>query len=95
LLIFESGIPFIYSFFHLVILSSKYILNGVGEQGQLWHTALLISASFESLVLNFINVLFCVFMSTIAFNNVSGIFIDFKIPDEISFCILSNAFSKL
>jgi len=88
-------IPFMSSFFHLVILSSTYILNSVGKQGQPWHTALLISASFESLVLNFISVLFCVFMSTIAFNNVSGIFIDFKISNKVSFWILSNAFSKL
>jgi hypothetical protein len=47
------------------------------------------------LVLNFMSVLFCVFMSTVAFHNVSGIFLDFKISSEISFYILSNAFSKL
>ena len=66
------------SFFHLVIISSKYILNTVGKKGQPWPTALLILASFESMVFNFINVLFCVFMSTIAFLNVAGIFLDFK-----------------
>jgi len=93
--IFESGIPFISSFFHLVIISSKYILNSAGEKGQPWRTSLLISASFYSLVLNFISVLFCVFMSTIACHKVSGMFLDFKISNEISFYILSNAFSKL
>jgi hypothetical protein len=74
---FGSGIPVMPSFSGLVIISSKYILNSVDERGQPWHTPLLISASFEDLELNFIDILFCVCMSTIALNNVSGIFLDF------------------
>jgi len=31
------------------------MLNSVGEGGQLWRTPLLISASFDSLELNYIN----------------------------------------
>jgi hypothetical protein len=53
-LFLESGIPVISSFCHLVIISSKYILNRVGERGQPWHTPVLISASFDDLELNFI-----------------------------------------
>jgi len=41
------------------------MLNSVGEGGQLWRTPLLISASFDILELNYINILFCVYMSTI------------------------------
>ena len=44
------------------------MLNNLGEEGQLWRTPLLISASFDSLELNYINILFCVYMSIIAFN---------------------------
>jgi hypothetical protein len=51
---------------HLVIISSMYILNSVGETGQPWCT-LLNSASFDSLELNLINSLFCMYTSTIAF----------------------------
>jgi hypothetical protein len=47
-LILESGIPVISSFCHLVIILSKYILNSVGDRGQPWHTAVLISSSFET-----------------------------------------------
>jgi hypothetical protein len=46
----------------------------------------LISASFDSLELDFINILFCVYTSTFAFNNVSGIVLDaldFKILSKI------------
>jgi hypothetical protein len=78
-LIFGSGIPLVSSFCHLVIISSKYILKCKGKTGQPWHTPLLISASFDSLKLNFTNIFFCLYMSTIAFSNVSGIFLDFKI----------------
>jgi hypothetical protein len=42
-LFFESLIPVMCCFCHLVIISSKYILNNVGERGQPWHTPLLIS----------------------------------------------------
>jgi hypothetical protein len=42
-----------FSFCHLVIIA--------GKRGQSWHTALLILVSFESLGLDFINILFCVF----------------------------------
>jgi len=57
---FESLISVTSCFCHLVIISSKYILNSVGERGQPWYTALLISTGFDSLLLNFINILFCV-----------------------------------
>ena len=57
---FESLIPVMSCFCHLVILSSKYILNSVGESGQPWRTPLLIYTGFDSLLLNFINILFCV-----------------------------------
>ena len=67
------------SFCQLVIISAKYILNSLGERGQPWHTPLLISASFNSLGLNFINILLCLCKSTVAFVNVSGIFLYFKI----------------
>jgi len=50
------------TFWHLVIISFKYILNSEGERGQPWHTPLLISASFDSSELNFINILFCVYV---------------------------------
>jgi len=56
------------SFCHLVIISYQFILNSVGERGQPWHTRLLILANFDSLELNFINILFCVYVSTVAFN---------------------------
>jgi hypothetical protein len=59
-LFLESGIPVISSFCHLVIISSKYMLNSVGERGQPWHTPLLISATFDDLELNFIDILFFV-----------------------------------
>jgi len=52
------------SFCQLFIISSKYILNSVGERGQPWRTPLLISASFDSMGLNFINILFYVYMPT-------------------------------
>jgi hypothetical protein len=74
---FGSGIPVMPSISDLVIISSKYILNSVDERGQPWRTLLFISATFEDLELNFIDILFCVYMSTIALNNVSGIFLDF------------------
>jgi len=35
---FESLIPVMSWFCHLVIISSKYILNNVGERGQPWRT---------------------------------------------------------
>ena len=41
--LFESLIPVMSSFCHLVIISSKYTLNGVGERGQPWCTPLLMS----------------------------------------------------
>jgi len=42
----------------LVIITSKYISNSVGERRQPWRTALLISTGFDGLWLNFINI-FC------------------------------------
>jgi len=36
-----------------------YILKSVGEKGQPWRTPLFISTGFDSLLLNFINILFC------------------------------------
>jgi hypothetical protein len=62
------------SFCHLVIISSKCVLNSVGQSGQPWPTSVLNSASFNSLDLNFINILF-----VFDLNNISGIFIHF--PD--------------
>jgi hypothetical protein len=44
----ESLIPVMSCFCHLVIISSKYILNSVGEIGQPWCTPLLISTGFDS-----------------------------------------------
>jgi hypothetical protein len=60
-LFLESGISIISPFCHLVIISSKYILNSVGEREQLWRTLLLISTSFDDLELNFTDILFCVY----------------------------------
>jgi hypothetical protein len=72
-------------FFPLAIISSKYILNNVGKRDQPWRIPLLIIlASFDNLELNFIDSLFCMFMSTVAFNNASGIFLDFRIWNKIS-----------
>ena len=45
-------------FCHLVIISSKYVLNSVGERGQTWRTPLLISTGLDGLLLNFINIFF-------------------------------------
>jgi hypothetical protein len=75
---FENGIPDM-SFCHLLIISSKYVLNSVSKRGQPWYAPLLISTSFDSLELNFINILFFVYKSAIAVTNVSAIFLDFKI----------------
>ena len=47
---FESLIPVKSCFCHLVIISSKYILNSVGERGQTWRTPLLISTGLDSLL---------------------------------------------
>jgi len=69
----------LFSFCHLVIILSKYTLRSVARRVQPCHNPLLISACFDSLELNFINIVFCVYMSTTAFNNVSGIFTYFKI----------------
>ena len=74
------------SFRQLVIISTKYILNNVGERGQTWHTPVLILASFGNMELSFTNILFCVCMSTTACHNVSEI-------SDMCLCILSNAFS--
>ena len=46
---FESLIPVMSWSCHLVIISSKYILNSVGERGKPWRTPLFISTSFEGL----------------------------------------------
>jgi len=80
------------SFSHLVIISYQCILNSVGERGQPRHSHLLILASFDSLELCFINILLCVCVSTVAFNNVSGIFIDFKISNKICLCAIKCFF---
>jgi hypothetical protein len=44
------------------------MFNSVGEGGQPWRKTLLISTSFDILELNCINILFCVYLSTVAFN---------------------------
>jgi hypothetical protein len=59
-LFLRSGIPAISSFCHLVIISSKYILNNVGEREKPWHIPLSISASSDNLEFSFIDILFCV-----------------------------------
>jgi hypothetical protein len=56
---FESLILVMSRFCHLGIILSKYILNSAGERGQPWHTPLLISTGFDSLLLNFTTILFC------------------------------------
>jgi len=45
-----------FSFYHLVIISSKYISNSPDEKEEPWRNPLLISTSFDSLELDFINV---------------------------------------
>jgi hypothetical protein len=55
----------------------------------------LILASFDDLEFNFIGTLFCVCMSTVAFNNVSRIFLDFRISNKICLCMLSILFHNL
>jgi len=54
------------------------MLHVVGERGQPWRTALLISASLYSLEVSFVNVLFCVYMSANVLYNVPGMFQDLK-----------------
>jgi hypothetical protein len=54
----------------------------------LWCTALLISVSFDNLELNFIDILFCMCVSIVAFNNVSEILLDFRISNKICVCTL-------
>jgi hypothetical protein len=88
----ENEIPVISSVFHLVIISPKYIINSIGERQQHWRTPLLISDSVNDLELNFIDILFCVCMSTIAFNNLPRIFLDFRISYKICLYV-SNDFS--
>jgi hypothetical protein len=65
-----------------------YVIGGTP-----WRTPVLISASFDDLELNFIDILFSVCMSSTAFNNVSGIFLDFRISNKICLRTLPNAFS--
>jgi hypothetical protein len=86
---FESLIPVMSCFCHLVI-SCKYMLNSVGESGQPWRTPIFLP--IVSLLLNFINILFFVQISAIAFNNVSGICRDLKMLNKICLCyqILSH-----
>jgi len=57
---FESLVPVMSYFCHLVIISSKYTLNSVGKRGQPWRTPLLKSTGSDSFFLHFINILFCV-----------------------------------
>jgi len=83
------------SFCLLVIISYQYILNSVGKRGQPWHTRLLILSSFDSLELNFINILFCVYVSTVVFNNVSGIFIILKYKIKSVFVYYQMLFYNL
>jgi hypothetical protein len=82
-LFLACGILLVSYFCHLVIISSKYILNSVGERVQPWCTPLLSSESFDNLELSFIDILFFVFMSIIVFNNVSGIFLDFRTSKSV------------
>jgi len=90
---FGSLIPVISWFCHLVLISSKYILNSVGERGQPWRTPLLISTGLDNLLLYFINILLRVSISISAFSNVSGIYQDFKMLNKVCLFMLSNTSS--
>jgi hypothetical protein len=59
------------------------MLQREDETGQPWRSACL-----GSLEVSFINILFCVYMSSLAFNNIPGIFPDFKILYKICLCVL-------
>ena len=74
----------LYIFFLPFSYFISVILNSVDERGQPWHN-LLVSANFDSLDLHFINYYFFFFksMSTIALNNVSGMFLDFIISNSV------------
>jgi hypothetical protein len=50
---FGSGFPYMSSFCHLVLISSKYTVRNVDDRGQPYRTPLLISASFDGLKLKF------------------------------------------
>ena len=79
------------SFCHLVFISSKYILNSIGKRGQSRHTPLLISSSFNSLELDFLNILFCVCVCPLL---PLIMYLEyFKISNKACLCILSNAIS--
>ena len=65
-------------------------LKQCSERGQVCRFPLLIPVSIDSLELNVINMLFCVYISSFAFNNVSGIFLDFKMSNKICLCTLSK-----
>jgi len=92
--VLESLFPFRSCFCHLVIVSSKYILNSLGERGQPWGTALLFCTGFHILWLNFINVFFvCVNMHCFVIS-VSAICLELKTLNNICLCLLSNAFSQ-
>jgi hypothetical protein len=55
----------------------------------------LISARCDSLELNFIDILCCMCMYTIAFNNVFGIFLDFRISLKSVFIHYQTLFHNL
>jgi len=65
------------------------------QEGQSWCTPLLISASFDSLELNLTSILYCMYMSTVVFNNVSGIFLDCKYQIKSVFVYYHMPFPNL
>ena len=92
-LFLENKISVISSFCHLVIIELKYTPKSVGEKGTPWHNSLPILVSFYNWELSFIIILYCEFMSNIAFKNVSETVPVFKLSNEVSLCTRSNAFS--
>jgi hypothetical protein len=80
---------------HLVIIALKYTSKSVGEKGTPWHNSLPISVSFYNWKLSFINILYCEFMSNIAFKNVSETVPVFKLSNEVSFVHDQTLFRNL
>ena len=65
------------------------MLHGEGKRGLPWRTALLISASLDSLEVGFINVLFCAYTSADVLCNVPGMFRNLKYhTSNMSLCTI-------
>jgi len=85
------------SFLYVFFLPCSYYfievyLKQCSERRQVCRFPLLIPATIDSLELNAIDILFCMYMCYVAFNNVSGIFLDFKMSNKSCLCILSRVF---